>query len=187
MDFFKLNYLRNILPAYITWFRYVDDALCFWHASHSESACSIPGILCCSWRIFRCYFSFSSKDFISFLQPLNSLAPSVQFTFETERFKVTIHRVDKQFIFSIWRKPTGNNCYTHYYSVQPLNVKKSAFSSMFLRALRICNPEFLQEDIETIYKIENKHKYPRHVTEKSFHITKKNFQPKSLSYPRNKK
>ena len=105
----------------------------------------------------------------------------MQFISETEKdsklpfIDVLIYRVDKHFKFIIYRKPTNNDSYIHYYSSHPLNVKKSVFSSMFLRALRICSPQFLQEEIEKIYEIANKQKYPRHVTEKAFHTAKRTF------------
>ena len=88
---------------------------------------------------------------------LNNLAPSIKFTVEVEHdgtipfLDCVIHRHDNGFKYSIYRKPTNVTSYVHYYSSHPDQVKRSVFSSMFLRAFRICSPEFFDDEIKLIY------------------------------------
>lgn len=123
IEFFKENLLSQILPSNAIWYRYVDDVLCL-------RPCN--------------------EDIYSFMSTLNTLVPSVKFTFELDiNFKipfidVLIYRVGKNFKYNAYRKPTNMESYVHYYSAHHRKVKAFAFSFMFLRALRICSPEFME-------------------------------------------
>ena len=128
-----------------------------------------------------------------FLPLLNNLAPSIKFTVENENegklpfLDCTVHRVERAFKFSIYRKPTNVCSYIHFYSAHQNKVKVSAFSSMFLRALRICSPEFLDEEIDNIYCIATKLKYPKTFIEKSLNQAKKTFYRTNALPSHNKK
>ena len=154
MECFERYILSKIIPPGITWLRYVDDILCLWP---------------------------DSMDASQFLIKLNSLVNSIKFTVEVEKegalpfLDVKIHRIDREFKFSIYRKPTNVCSYIHYYSSHSDNVKRSVFSSMFLRALRICSPEYLDEEIRCIYDIGDKLKYPQHFIDASYSFARKTF------------
>ena len=92
MDFFKKYLLRTIiLPDDVIWYRYVDDVLCLW-----------------------------PEDLDNFLCQLNNLVPSIEFFIEEEIdvkipfLDVLIERVEHNFKFTIYRKPTNICSYIHY-------------------------------------------------------------------------
>ena len=62
-----------------------------------------------------------------------------------------IHRqVDGNLKYSIYRKPTNSLAYLHYLSGHSKSTKTSVISSQFLRAYRVCEPEFLDDEIKFI-------------------------------------
>lgn len=154
MEFFETRILNSILPEKAKWYRYVDDVLCLWPCD---------------------------ENLDNFLSLLNNLVPTINFTVELENdcslpfLDCRIHRIDKKFKFSIFRKPTNICSYVHYYSAHHSTIKQSVFSSMFLRALRICDPEFFDEEIDKIYDIGANLRYPKYFIDKSFQIAKKAF------------
>ena len=154
MEFFEKYLLPSVLPDNVHWFRYVDDILCMWPCDRNVD---------------------------NFLQQLNQLAPSIHFTKEQEYnnmisfLDVNIHRSDRSLKFSIFRKPSNINSYVHYYSAHPSEVKQSVFSSMYLRALRICSEEFLDTEFHNINQIAANHQYPTSVIEKAKRNAQKTF------------
>ena len=135
----------------ISWFRYVDDILVVFKNN---------------WNIDN------------FLDVINNLVPSIKFTIENEVngkipfLDIVIHRSSNEFKFSIYRKPTNNLAYVHFFSGHTLNVKQSVFQSMFLRALRVCSPEFFDEEIAIIKSIWEKLCYPNYFLEKYYDCKK---------------
>ena len=162
MEFFETKLLKNILPINARWFRYVDDILCIWP---------------------------DNLDIDSFLNILNSLVPSIKFTLEIERdgslpfLDVNIHRVNNNFKFSIYRKPTNVCSYVHFYSSHHNKVKLSVFSSMFLRALRICSPEYMDEEMAKIYRIASDLRYPKTIIDKALYRARKSFRNNEEKVP----
>lgn len=77
------------------WYRYVDDVLCLWPCT---------------------------EDLDAFLQSLNNLVPSINFTIELENYNKSpfldclVHREGNGLKFSIYRKPTNVFSYIHHYS-----------------------------------------------------------------------
>lgn len=49
--------------------------------------------------------------------------------------------------FKIYRKPTHSNMYVHCFSNHSDNVKLSAISSLFLRAYRLCDSEYIDSEV----------------------------------------
>lgn len=98
---------------------------------------------------------------------LNNLVPTIKFTVEKERncnlnfLDVIVHRHNRNFTFSVFRKSTNIASFVHYYSNHHQNVKFSVFSGMFLRALRVCSLQLTDAEIKTIYDFALKLKYPR--------------------------
>ena len=154
MEFFETKLLPRILPQKVIWFRYVDDIFCIWPVH---------------------------ENLQEFLNNLNNLVPSIKFTVEEERncnlnfLDVTVLRNDRNFTFSVFRKSTNIASFVHYYSNHHQNVKFSVFSGMFLRALRVCSPQFIDAEIKTIYDIALKLKYPRTFIDVAWKRARKTF------------
>lgn len=151
MEFFE----RKFLPSLnIHWVRYVDDCLCVLPVS-----INIPDLL----------------------HALNEKVPSINFTVEEESdcflpfLDVGIHRRDHCLIYNVHRKRTNNLAYIHNYSSHSSKVKESVFLSMYLRALRICSPEFFDNEINTIAQIGGKLGYSVCFLEKCFTKARKIF------------
>ena len=71
--------------------------------------------------------------------------------------------------------------YTHFYSAHPLATKKGTVSSLFLRALRLCSPEYLQQEIEHIRSAFLRVKYPEYVISEALSKAKKKFHSPVIS------
>ena len=165
MEFFERQHLPAIVHFPLHWFRYVDDILVV-----------LPGGI----------------DVNQLLNGLNGRVPSIKFTLECEKdnclsfLDVLIHREDFQCKYSVYRKPTNNLAYVHFYSGHHINIKISIFSSMFLRALRIVSPEFMDEEFARIRKIGTDLCYPPHILDICLDKAKKKFysittEPKTVN------
>ena len=106
--------------------------------------------------------------FDEFLQRLNNIRPSISFMFELSKMSDTnsqspdlpenateclpflelhVFRLnDGGFAFSIYRKPCHAGNYLHAYSYMPLFMKNTVIRSLFLRAYRYCDKQFLREE-----------------------------------------
>ena len=164
MEFFETKFLPNILPQGVLWFIFVDDIFCIWPLAENVK---------------------------TFLINLNNLVPSIKFTFEEEVdcclpfLDVRIYRTDIGFKFTVYRKPTNVCSYIHYYSNHSEQVKKATFSSMFLRALRVCSPEYIDEEFDNIFSIADKLRYPRYFIECSLRKAQRTFYAESAREPIN--
>ena len=150
--------LPAILPPSVTWFRYVDDIFSIWPDARG--------------------------GFDDFLRRLNSLVPSIKFKIEWEVdnklpfLDILVHNVDGSLKFSVYRKPTHSGSYLHFFSYHPLRVKKSVVSSMFLRAYRVCDNEFIDSEISYIFDSFGKLGYPRYFLKQAHSMArKKYFEP----------
>ena len=144
MEFYETELLPTILSQPLLWLRYVDDVIAMWP---------------------------NDSDFQSFLHEVNSLAPSIKFTVEWEEeesipfLDTKIHRLSSGFSFEIFRKPTHSNQYIHWFSWHKEQVKRSALFSLLLRAYRICDHTYLQQEIDYLYNAFRKVGYPPHIFE----------------------
>ena len=148
MEHFETSLMDDIIPANMKplfWMRYVDDVLC-------------------------CFEDLSTLD--DFLTLLNSIRETITFTVELSRtseadgfpldlpanvceslpfLELNVMRLtDGTYTFSIFRKPCHVGNYIHAYSYQPLFQKQSVIRSLFLRAFRYCDPQFLPSEEERI-------------------------------------
>ena len=145
MEFFESELLPSLPHVPLLWLRYVDDV-----------------------------FAVVERDFPleEFLQNLNSLTPTINFTVEAEQdaklpfLDTCVHRDHETFSFSVYRKPTHSNMLLHYFSSNPKSVKRSVVFSMFLRAYRICSPAFLNSEIDYLYQAFSKLAYPNYFVKK---------------------
>ena len=101
------------------------------------------------------------------LTSLNAVNPKIQFTAELERenqlafLDTCIMRTKNSLKFKVFRKPTNKEDYVHFYSAHADRVKSGIVIGFFLRAFRICDKEYLEQEIEHIYKTFERLKYPR--------------------------
>jgi hypothetical protein len=132
MEFFESRLAHSIMPDNSYWMRFVDDI-----------------------------FSLIPKDvdINHFLVQLNNVSPSIKFTYEMEDenkisfLDTLVIRSEEGFSFKVFRKSTNNYLIINNHSHHELSVKFSALRSMFLRALKICSPQHLAEEIDIINKI----------------------------------
>ena len=146
MEHFEVNLMEEMIPANmrpLMWLRFVDDVFC-------------------------CYEDMTM--FETFLDLLNSIRPSIQFTFELSRTERTVpgqpdlptdvteslpfleldvmRKADGNLTFRIYRKPCHAGNYPHAFSHQPLSQKSTVIRGFFLRAFRYCDPQYLQEELQ---------------------------------------
>ena len=121
---------------------------------------------------------FSNEDECDlFLDSLNSLQPSLRFTFEKESnlalpfLDVLVEKSPSKFITSIYRKPTFTGLYLRWNSFSPPKRKTNLILTLTHRALAICSPEKLSSELNKIKSILLTNGYPEHVI-KSFMATK---------------
>ena len=93
--------------------------------------------------------------------------PSLPNTANMPFLDLLIHRSPDSFTFSIYRKPTSTDLYTHYFSAHSLPTKKGVLISLFLRALRLCDDIFLSSEIEYIRSAFTRLKYPSWIIEQA--------------------
>ena len=121
----------KIIPGNSRWYRYVDDCLLVTH---------------------------KTTDIRNLLDKLNNVNDRIQFTVETEKdgrlpfLDTVIIRAGNNVKFQVYRKPTNKDDFVHFYSAHDLKTKSGIIIGFFLRALRICSQEFLDEEINYITK-----------------------------------
>ena len=143
---------NRVKPTF--WWRYVDDVLSL-----------VP-------------LNFNLEHFLDFL---NNLYPTLKFTFEWEVehkipfLDVMIHNLETNLSFSVYRKPTNSEGYMHFFSYSALYIKVGLAQSLFLRALRVCSKEFLDEEINHIFNSLKKLAYPQHILKKALTKARRTF------------
>ena len=99
-------------------------------------------------------------------QPTNT-APTIQFTMEEEKddqlpfLDTIIHKRHSSPAFSVYRKPTNKDDFIHFFSAHSRRTKEGVVIGFFLRALRVCSPEFLEAEINHVIKSFQRLRYPR--------------------------
>ena len=159
----------ELLPQYngnkpIFWKRYVDDILCLVSPE------------------------FDLEHFQKFI---NSLYPSLKFTHEwsvnakISFLDILIHNCKTCLKFSIFRKPTHSETYLHYFAHASEDIKLGIAQSLFLRAFRICSPEFLDNEINHIKCSFRNLAYPPKVLNKALLKARKVHFSKNKNKPTN--
>ena len=64
------------------------------------------------------------------------------------------------FKFSVYRKATNAESYIHFYSYHNKEVKQNIITNFALRALRICDPEYIDQEMSHIKEVFTKLSYP---------------------------
>ena len=142
---FETYLMEDMIPANnrpSLWLRFIDDVFC-------------------------CFEDMSLFD--TFLEHLNSIRPTIQFTFELSRTEMKVEgqpdlpadiveslpflelevmrKTNGDLVFRIYRKACHAGNYLHAFSYQPLFQKTSVIRGLFLRAFRYCDPQHLQEEL----------------------------------------
>ena len=159
MEHIESDLLPNIPDKPLLWLRYVDDILFAWPID---------------------------SDFSQFFRQVNELVPSIDFTVEWEQnesipfLDTTIHRLSSGFSFAIYRKPTHSNQFIHYFSWHPDHVKRGALHTLFLRAYRICDQLYLEQEISFLYSAFRKVGFPlRYIDSVHSKVKKKFYHPQN--------
>ena len=101
-----------------------------------------------------------------FFSHLNSLHPSLRFTFEKECNRtlpfldVLVEKNDHEFVTSIYRKPTFTGQYIRLNSFCPMKRKTNLISTLVHRALVICSKSTLENELSNIRSILMNNGYP---------------------------
>ena len=124
------------------------------------------------------FVAFNNEvDCEEFLCHLNSLHPSLRFTFEKECdnclpfLDVLVEKHDTEFITSVYRKPTFTGQYLRWNSFNPRKQKISLITTLVHRALIICSKGKFSIELDNIRSIMAENGYPDHVVNSS--ITRK--------------
>ena len=117
-------------------------------------------------------FDFGRDEALRFLDLLNSLHPSLQFTMEEEFERrlpfldVHVLREVSGFTTSIYRKPTFTGLYTRWDSYCATSTKIALIQSLTVRAKRICSPGQLDNEIGVLKNIFVRNGYPRPIVDR---------------------
>ena len=110
---------------------------------------------------------FSNKQqSVEFLHHLSQMHPSLQFTIEGERdnqlpfLDVLVEKNGTALCTSVYRKQTFNGDYLHWTSFSPIKRKMNIVSCLVNRAVKICSPSKLQDELRKITTIFSKLGYP---------------------------
>ena len=139
MEVLERDHLIPLAGKNITWLRYVDDILAI-----------VPQRL----------------DTSALLERLNHVHPTVKFTLERETsdrlsfLDVVLHKVNGRLRFSVHRKTTNKDDFIHFFSAHSRRIKQSTVMGFYLRAYRICSPEFLDLELQNIMESFKKLEYP---------------------------
>ena len=131
----------------LAYFRYVDD----------------------TFAAFKC-----EDDCNTFLSQLNSLHPSLRFTYEKESNRslpfldVLVERTDSKFLTSIYRKPTFTGQYLRWNSFSPRKRKINLIGTLVHRAVMICSKSRLDSELTKIRSILLQNGYPENVINSAF-------------------
>jgi hypothetical protein len=95
--------------------------------------------------------------------------------------RVKYDQVNKNFSTAVFRKATHTDNYIHFLSYHSNNIKKSVITGFFLRALRLCDPVYLDAEFDYIYNAFSNLSYPQ------WFITDAKNKAKRIFYSNNKR
>ena len=140
MEWLEKHKYKSIMGGDVFWVRYVDDIL---------------------------IVAPQTMDLNEKLRELNLVDPKIQLTLEHEEHSA-IPFLDTEIVrrgnhvkFKVYRKPTNREDYVHFFSGHSDSVKSGIVLGFFLRALRVCSKEYLEEEIQHIMSSFIRLKYPK--------------------------
>ena len=105
-----------------------------------------------------------------FLDYLNSLCPTIQFTMESEKDRslpflntLLTRREDGSTDIEVYRKPTHTDRYLQYTSHHPLHVKRGAAMSLFHRARTLVMGDTIKKEDKHVTEVLKANGYPTHI------------------------
>ena len=113
-------------------------------------------------------------DCNNFFIQLNSLHPSLRFTYEKESnhslpfLDVLVERHDSEFLTSVYRKPTFTGQYLRWNSFSPQKRKINLIGTLVHRAFMICSKSKLDQELGKIRSILLENGYPERVINSAF-------------------
>ena len=140
LEWLEKHRFQDIMGADVLWVRYVDDVL---------------------------LVAPQTMDLNEKLNEINSVDPKIQFTMENENqgtipfLDTEIVRSGNQVKFKVYRKPTNREDYVHFYSGHSERVKRGVVLGFFLRALRICSDDYVDDEVQHVITSFMKLKYPQ--------------------------
>ena len=144
MEFFEELPLESTDVRPSLWLRYVDDTFIIW----SHGAETLP----------------------TFLQHLNSVRPTIQFTMEKEvegalpflDVRVSRDGESNTLVTRVYRKPTHTDRYLHYRSYHPPAVKNGIIRTLLHRSRNICqDTTTLNQELAHLTTVFQRNGYPR--------------------------
>ena len=149
MEAFEQRAITTALHPPRVWKRYVDDTLVVQQQKHQQE----------------------------FLQHINTVDPSIQFTVEEAKedgsipFLDTIIRPeeDGSFTIGVYRKPTHTDLYLPWDSNHNIAAKYSVINTLTHRAHTLCStPELAEQELQHLEEVLGACKYPRWAIKKIF-------------------
>ena len=117
-------------------------------------------------------FLGGKRPAMEFLDLLNHLHPSLQFTMESETdgklpfLDALVIRDGRSFSTTVYRKPTATGVYVRWDSFCPTGQKFALIKSLVNRAKRICSSQHLEKEIAGIKNILKENGYPVPIIER---------------------
>lgn len=139
METLEVDHFERIMGRSATWYRYVDDVIVI-----------VP----------------KTTNINNKLRMLNNVNSNIQFTIEEEKdgklpfLDTMIWRSDAVAKFSVYRKNTNKDDFIHYLSAHSRKTKTGVVIGFFLRAIRICSEEYIEEENKYIVQAFKKLRYP---------------------------
>ena len=175
MEYFETELRHSIQgPQPSFWVRYIDDILLQWSGSLDE---------------FNTFFNklTNVEDLINLQTEWESTDPTQPGHSTMPFLDLLIQRSPSGFSFSIYRKPTATDLYTHYYSAHPLSTKKGVLIGLFLRGLKLCSPESLPNEIQHIQSAFQRLRYPAYIVNQALSTAKRRFNnPTNIEHVKSK-
>ena len=139
METLEVDHYMEVVGPRVVWLRYVDDIIV----------------------VVPC-----RTDLPALLTRLNAVHPSIQFTVEEEQneclpfLDTVVTRQDSGPVFRVYRKPTNKDDFVHFFSHHSRRTKEDIVTGFFLRALRVCSPETLEDETQYITDAFTRLQYP---------------------------
>ena len=146
MEFFEQMAIETSEFKPDLWYRYVDDTFVLWKHGMVEIR--------------------------KFLNHLNSLRDSIEFTMETETdgklpfLDVLVTKVENQLSTTIYRKPTHTDLYLNYNSNHHPRIKSGVITCLAHRARTICSEENIPIELDKLKHVFELNDYPPNFTTK---------------------
>lgn len=140
MEMMEEEHFFRIMGNDVVWYRYIDDVL---------------------------VVAPDDLDLDRKLKELNEVERRIQFTIEKEHedslpfLDILIIKKPDGVKYRVYRKNTNKEDYIHYFSAHSKRIKSGVVIGFFLRAMRVCSQEYLQEECEHIMGSFQNLKYPK--------------------------